>query len=210
VDGFVLTGGNSKYGGAIALRNGAAPLLKNLVVHSNSGTYGGAVFCHSASPVMRNMLIANNEAEGGGAIYCITGASPFISKTTLVHNTAKFGAAIAALDGSAPTVDRCLVANHSGGIAFHTQDEGSKIVISCSDLWANGPQDLDAESGQTMKLRDNISEDPLFLAPEEMDFTPALRSPVLSLERCGRIGALHSRIHPEFFHSESLHEHHEH
>jgi hypothetical protein len=194
MDGFIITGGEAKQGGAFTLRNGAKPDLRNLVIHSNKATYGGGLFCHASSPTISNCLLAGNEGELGAAIYCVSGSSPVIRNTTIAENRGGAGAAIAAAVGSSPTVERSIIAGHSDPSALFIQDQASGVVISCCDLWDNEVPQYGGVGEEVIELRDNISADPLFSDPSAMDFTPAQDSPVLSVPNCGAIGAEHSRV----------------
>ena len=194
LDGFVITGGSAKFGGGLAFRNSASPLLRNLIIHSNLASYGAAIYCNASSPILRDVLIANNEGDAGGALYCVSGASPLVSNATIVANKGKYGAAIVAMEGSSPIIERSIIANHSEGTAIYSQGESAQMVLSCCDLWGNDPSDYGGLADLSAELRDNIAEDPLFKNPSEMDFTPGAASPVLSLEGCGRIGSRHARV----------------
>ena len=194
LDGFVITGGSGKYGAGLVLRNSSSPLLRNLVIHSNSATYGPGIFCHASSPIIRNTLIARNQAQSGGGIYCTVGSSPLIVNSTIVENEAEHGAALAALEGSTPILDRSIIANHSGGSAIFAQGDAARVIMSCCDIWGNEADNYGGTAEKGAELRDNVSVDPEFRMPSEMDYTPAEGSPVLSLEGCGAIGTRYARI----------------
>ncbi len=193
-DGFVLTGGQGKYGAGLVLRNGSSPLIRNLIIHSNSAEYGPGIFCHSASPVIRNVLIANNKAQSGAGIYCTLGSSPLISYSTIAGNEGLRGSALAALEGSTPILDRTIISGNSGGPAIFAQGTAAKVIMSCCNLWGNDPENYGGTAEKGADLRDNISTDPSFTMPGEMDYTPGEGSPVLSVTGCGRIGARSARV----------------
>jgi hypothetical protein len=193
-DGFVITGGSSKQAGTVALRNGSSPMLRNLIIHSNDAAYGGGIFCHSSSPVIRQVLIAGCEAESGGGIYCVLGSSPLIVNSTIVGNSAEHGAAIAVLDGSSPIIDRSIIADNSGGSTIFAQGEAAKLLMTCCDLWGNTGADYGGTAERGSELRDNVLVNPAFSNPDEMDYTPAEGSPVLSLQGCGAIGTRNARV----------------
>jgi hypothetical protein len=194
LDGFVLTGGTSKQGGGITLRNGAKPVLSNLIIHSNTASYGGGIFCNSSSPTISNCLIAGNEGDLGGGVYCTSGSSPIITNTTIVGNRAPVGAAVAAAAGSFPAIERSIIADHPDPSSIYTQDRESGIAVSCCDLWQNETPQYGGVTGEGAELRGNISEDPQFTNPSGMDFTPKAGSPVLSVPDCGSIGPECARI----------------
>jgi hypothetical protein len=194
LDGFVLTGGSGKQGGGIWLRKGSAPALRNLIIHSNSADYGGGIFCHASSPIIREVLIVANEADYGGGITCMAGSSPVIVRATIVGNRAETGAAIFAGSGSSPAVENSIIADHSDSSAIYAQEEASMILLSCCDLWSNATPQYGGQAEDSANLRSNMSDDPRFLNPEEMDFTPAPGSPVLSVDGCGRIGTRFGRV----------------
>ena len=202
LDGFVITGGNAKQGGAITLRNGACPVLSNLILYANKATYGGAIFCHSSSPLISNCLIASNTGESGGALYCVSGSSPLITNTTIVANHGRVGCAVAAMVGSLPTIEKSIVAGHEEPSAIYVQDRDSGLAISCSDLWGNRDPQYAGIAEEVVKLRDNISENPGFRDAEAMDFSPLPDSPVLSVPGCGAIGTAYPKIPREAIETE--------
>lgn len=193
-DGFVITGGQGKYGAGIALRNGSSPLLRNLIVHSNSADYGAGIMCISASPIIRNVLVAANQAQTGAGIYCMVGSSPLISRSTMAGNEAERGSALAVLEGSTPIIDHSIIAGNSGGPAIFAQGTAAKVIMSCCNLWGNNPEDFGGTAEKGAEIRDNISTDPAFKMPSEMDYTPAEGSPVLSVTNCGALGASHAKV----------------
>ena len=197
LDGFVITGGSGKFGGGIALRNGASPMLRNLIIHSNTAQFGGGIACHAASPVIRNVLIARNKAETGGGIFCSTGSSPRIANVTIADNEAENGAGICVLRGSSPYVENSIIAYHADGAAIYNSDPGSRTTLTCCDLWMNMPTDFSAGADEFAILRDNLADDPQFVDPDNMDYTLKPASPALAPSDCGRMGSKVGRIPPE-------------
>jgi len=194
LDGFVITNGSSKQGGGMRFRNGARPVLRNLIIHSNAATYGAGIFCHASSPTITDCLIAGNDGDMGGAIYCTTGSSPVISSTTIVANHGRIGSAIAVSIGSSPTIERSIIADHPQPSSIYAQDKDAGITLSCCNLWQNEDPQYGGIPEQITELRDNISEDPQFRNLAEMDFTPLEGSPVFSVPNCGGIGSEHHRV----------------
>jgi hypothetical protein len=197
LEGFVITGGATALGAGIACRNGSSPVLQNLIIHSNSGKFGGGIGCHSSSPVIRNVLIAKNKGEAGGGIFCFKGASPLISNVTLVANEAQQGAAVYSKDGSSPFVERSIIAYHHEGNAVYVADPSAGISVACCDLWSNGEEDYGGETGEAFTLRDNVTEDPEFVAPDALDYRLKPGSPLVSTETCGRLGSRFGRLTAE-------------
>jgi len=212
-DGFVITGASGKYGAGVVLRNGSSPLLRNLIIHSNKADHGAGIFCHASSPLIRQVLIAGCEALSGGAIYCMAGSSPLIVNSTIVGNRAQHGAALSMLDGSSPIIDRSIIADNSGGSTIFAQGEGARLIMTCCDLWGSTGSDYGGTAEKGSELRDNVFVDPVFTGPDQMDYTPAPGSPVLSLESCGAIGTRHARVtafghgHDHSGHNHSGHNH---
>jgi hypothetical protein len=194
LDGFVITGGGGKFGGGIALRAGASPMLRNLIIYGNTAEFGGGIACHGASPVIRDVLIARNEAETGGGIFCSTGSSPRIANVTLVDNEAENGGAICVIKGSSPYIENSVIAYHADGNAIYNSDPGSRISLTCSDLWSNLPSDFSPSAEDMAILRDNLADDPAFVDPDNMDYTLSSGSPALSSADCGRMGSKVGRI----------------
>ena len=194
LDGFVITGGAGKSGAGIALTNSSSPVLRNLIIHSNSATYGGAMSCRSSSPRIEDVLIAGNRANSGGGIFCSSGASPHLCNVTLAGNQAGHGSAIYASEGSSPYVENSIIADHQQGYGVFTADGSSCISLSCCNLWSNQPDDVGGSAKEPVVLKDNISEDPGFVDPSNMDYSVSADSPMLAVEGCGRIGAKQAKV----------------
>ena len=189
LDGFIITGGQARFGGAISLRNGSSPKLSNLILDANKATYGGAIACHASSPVIRNVLIINNIAEQtGGAIHCMEGSSPLISHVTFYGNEAEHGGAIFAKVGSCPFIEKCIIAYHPRGNAIFCSDLSSKAILACSLLWKNSPGDYGGDAEKAITLKHVYNENPKFVDPEKGNFAVERTSPALSHD-CGKIGS---------------------
>ena len=71
--GFTITGGLDENGGGVYCDNGAAPILRNLVLCNNTALErGGAVYVQdTASPTLLHVTVYGNLAvESGGGLYC--------------------------------------------------------------------------------------------------------------------------------------------
>ncbi|MFK7800679.1 MAG: hypothetical protein AB8G95_03510 [Anaerolineae bacterium] len=106
LDGFTLTGGFTKSGGAdYQERDGAAirfieyasPILRNLVIVGNiSKDDGGAIhFLHNSSPILENVYVESVKSEDfGGGIYFESNNNPTFSNVTVIGTQGKHSAGI--------------------------------------------------------------------------------------------------------------------
>ncbi|MFH1312064.1 MAG: right-handed parallel beta-helix repeat-containing protein [Candidatus Eisenbacteria bacterium] len=193
-DGFVITGASGKSGGGIALTSSSSPILRNLIIHSNTATYGGGISCRASSPTIQDVLITGNSASAGGGIYCATGASPLITNTTIAGNKSSHGGGIFATEGASPYIEKSIIAGHDDGHAVFMTDATSRVSLSCCDLWSNLPADFGGITLEPALFKDGISEDPGFADPSKMDYALTPGSPALAVEGCGRIGAKHATV----------------
>ncbi len=191
LDGFVIRGANARFGAGIALRNGSSPKLTNLIIDSNTASYGGGIACHASSPVIRNVIFVNNSAETGGGIHCMEGSSPWISNVTFYGNKATYGGAIFAKVGSCPFIEKSVIANTLEGSAIYCSDVSSKAILACSLLWKNLPGNYGGDAEQAITLKHVYEEDPQFADPAKGDFSFPKDSP-LATHSCGRMGMVFS------------------
>ena len=168
ITGFVLTGGQAMRGGGAFFWGGAKPRIEYCVFAGNSGT------------------------QAGGAISCYEGANPRISNCTFAANTAPEGSAIEFLTNSQTlTIDNSILAFNGSGEAVSCGDLSS-VSLACCDVYGNGGGDwvgcLAGQDGND----GNISEDPLFCAPDSLDFELYEDSPCTEENDpiCLQIGAL--------------------
>lgn len=193
-DGFVITGANAFFGGAIALRNGSSPRLSNLIIYKNRAEYGGGIACHASSPIIRNVLIVENEAEAGGGIHCMDGASPRIISATIVGNRAQYGGGLFVKFNSSPSIEKTIIAKNSDG-AIYSDDESCWVLTQCSILWENQPENWKGKASQTVVLDDVETADPMFEDPSMRDFSLKPDSPATK-KKCGKIGSSITRLPP--------------
>ena len=130
------------------------------------------IYCYGASPTVTRCTLANNTtgircesssptitnctifASSGCGIYC-ENSSPTITNSTLVNN----GSGISCHNSSSPTVTNCIVWGNGDDL------------FSCSTTYSCIS---DGDTGEG-----NISADPLFLYPENVDYHIAFDSPCI-------------------------------
>jgi hypothetical protein len=111
-----------------------------------------------------------------------------------VANEAPHGAAIYSKDGASPFVEKSIIAHHEAGNAVYVGDPSAGISVACCDLWSNGENDFGPGAAEAFTLRDNMTEDPKFADPDNLDFRLDSGSPLLSTETCGRLGSRIGRM----------------
>ncbi len=107
LDGFTLTGGDSRHGGGVSCIS-TAPTLSNCIIKDNRVFYeernyydwgdytyffdgcGGGIYCENASPVLNNCVIAGNTSDFGGGVYCSKNSFLVLNACTIRENSAYY------------------------------------------------------------------------------------------------------------------------
>lgn len=121
LDGFIITAGQSGYGGGIFNRNGS-PTFNNLVIIDNQATYGAGVYNGYGSPAFNNCIIRRNRSGYyGGGIYN-DGSSSVLTNVLFFENSAyAIGAAIFNTENSgSPEFINVTVSNSNSTTAIHS------------------------------------------------------------------------------------------
>lgn len=112
LDGFTLTAGkalNTTSSGGIYNKD-VSPLLRNLLIISNTASNGAGMYNDGGSPQLFNVAIVNNVAsDKGGGIYN-NGAIPVLTNVTIAGNSASTAKAFYnATAGSVPVLNNSIV-----------------------------------------------------------------------------------------------------
>ena len=182
-------------GGGIFCLSNAPTIIDNILVENiTSGGWGGGIYCANASPTIINNILIRNSApnlqygRGGGiALYA---SSPTISNNTLSENASPNGGGIYLKHYYSyieNTIEKTIIvfSTQGGAVSCITVSP----ILTCCDVYGNIGGDwagcLEGQYG----IDGNISEDPLFCDPGNMNFYLCSNSTCLHGE-CGQIGAL--------------------
>ena len=157
--------------------------LINLIIKENSAVAGGGI---SGSPIMKNVVVCDNYAsDSGGGIY----GSPTMNNVIIYNNTADFwGGGIYCGFNRSPYMVNVVVSNNISNINCGNGIYLNPILVNCI-IWGNPPQDISVFSDslestysniQDGWIEGNISEDPLFIDPENGDFHLQTNSPCIN------------------------------
>lgn len=92
VEGVAITGGGGARGGGVSVRNGAAPTLRNLVIHGNTASdWGGGVAVAGGDPLLEGVTIRNNSSRAGAAL-ALGSQSRATVRNSMIENNAASGA----------------------------------------------------------------------------------------------------------------------
>lgn len=183
------------FGGGLVCWALSSPVLNDCMIWENiANLFGGGIYCDGgSSPALIECTISGNDAtQCGGGLYCGGNTLAALTKCTLTMNSAGVGGGIYCDSNAAPTLANVIVAFSENGEAIHCDDDGTP-TLTCCDVYGNAGGDwVDCISGQ-FGVDGNISEDPLFCNPENVDFTIRSDSPCAPFsppnEECDLIGA---------------------
>lgn len=133
-----MTGNASKFGGAVAIRDGVVSMLDNLV-RDNQAKDGGGLHVDGAAEqtvIANNWLVSNAAKVRGGGAYI--GAVPFFTANTVAGNASVSGGGIY-VHGCAPIVTNCILWGNLGDEVL------GEATVSYSNVWggADGPGNID-------------------------------------------------------------------
>jgi parallel beta-helix repeat protein len=152
-------------GGLLFWGTSSNSAIEDCIISGNSAAdNGGGIYIDRSTPIIKNCIINNNSANWGAGIYSYSWVNPFIVNTTITGN----------------------IASYSGG-AFGAEDGHSSFFNSI--LWNNSPDEIYTEyynpeinycdiKGGYPGLG-NIDQEPLFVDPENEDFSLQSESPCI-------------------------------
>ncbi len=141
IDGFVLTNGQTEYGGGIKCIAGDGMVIQNNRIYRNTGQIaGGGIFIESSSNVeIRRNTIRENNAGSGAGMACFDGLDITIVNNIIVKNESlNLGAGLSLTRSSSLFINNTLVENNAfeGGAGIYCCDHSSIDILN-SILWAN-------------------------------------------------------------------------
>jgi predicted outer membrane repeat protein len=177
VTGNTVIGNEADDGGAILCYFLSSPTVASNVIRGNSAEHsGGAVLCErSCSPEVTNNVIADNSAGwSGGALYFDVGCSAILTNNTIARNSSRQYSAAVYCESSA-TIANNIVTGNSARYGGAMACDGRTALLTHNDVWGNTPEDYrGCEPGEG-----DISEDPLFVDPDNGDYHLAAASPCI-------------------------------
>ncbi len=146
LDGFTITNGYARYGGAIYC-GGVSPVIRNCIIRGNVAVYnGGGVY--GGMGIIANCVISGNvAADNGGGVADFDG---LITSCTIVGNAAQYGSGLYGCEGM---VSNCIVWDNRP--ADSLRYSSSVPVYSCVEAGSDGTGCIDS--------------DPCFLQPGHWD-----------------------------------------
>ena len=147
IDGFVITGGNTRDGSGAGVYCIVGAVVSNCVIGQNKVPcpygFGGGIMMAGQSPEIRNCEVIWNWAVNGGGIGLIQ-TNGVVKGCTIAHNRAKdFGGGCYAY-GETPRIENCEISDNSaedsGGGIFYQQilAKLTRCVITRNSARAGG------------------------------------------------------------------------
>lgn len=178
---------------AISLTYGSFLITGVSMINGNAGVGaggGGAMQVFGGNATLSNCVFARNTAVAGGALTS-GNANTTIAGCTFYANTAtdeEMGSAVfLGLIGSL-NMDHCIMSFGGGGGAVGSA--AWVVQLNCCDVFGNEGGDYVGHIAGQLGLNGNISEDPLFCDPVNLDLRVHSDSPCAPDGDCGLIGAL--------------------
>ncbi|MCK4412016.1 MAG: right-handed parallel beta-helix repeat-containing protein [Candidatus Eisenbacteria sp.] len=178
-------------GGAISIRDGSVPLIRQCVLIQNLADFGGGIYCRDSAPTIENCVFGGNTgAIRGAGFYNHLSAGATLHNCTFYANSSLLGSAISCRRGTIEGFN-CILFSCTGGDPAHCDD--GDILLSCCDIFENETGDWVGCIADQYGQAGNFSADPRMCDPENGDYhllsdSPCAPSPLRS-HRCGLIGA---------------------
>ncbi|MBD3237932.1 MAG: hypothetical protein GF330_14630 [Candidatus Eisenbacteria bacterium] len=153
----------------------------------NTAATGGALrLVYQSDFQITASCFHDNSAGYGGALSADENCAPVLTSVTIFRNAATTdGAGISAHDGSSVTLENSILSHSTSGAATYCVGGGT-VTATCCDVYGNDGGDWTAcLSGQLGG--DNISQDPLYCDPDELQLNLQVGSPCDA--GCGLMGA---------------------
>ncbi|MBD3348013.1 MAG: hypothetical protein GF400_02310, partial [Candidatus Eisenbacteria bacterium] len=191
VAGFTVTGGYPDGPGGGMHFDASSASVSDCIVTGNTASYGGGVYITGRStPVLEGCVLTSNEASfGGGAVACSGESEPEIMSCTIAGNGAPEGAALHTAGSSLALMGDCILAFSTFGEAVSCTTGGAADIF-CTDIYGNYGGDWVGCVSDQAGENGNFSLDPMFCAPESLNYRLQEGSPCSDPPGCGLVGAL--------------------
>jgi len=151
---------------------------------------GGGIGCTNGDLTVFGCVLTGNSSPSGAALWGQSSSIQIVS-TTMARNAASLDAVVVFDACHQLGVLNSIIAFSSDGAAIFSS--GAVPILGCCDLYANSDGDWTGSIADQYGIDGNISEDPLFCAPELGDLTIAVSSPCAPFtppnEECDLVGA---------------------
>ncbi|MBI5837610.1 MAG: hypothetical protein HZB25_10220 [Candidatus Eisenbacteria bacterium] len=166
-------------GGGIYCGAGCSLAFDYDVFHSNHAARGGAMYLGCAGPSGRPLPAALTAASPASA-GLVCSQVQVINNTLYANVATTAGSGLAFNDAVRATVLYNIVALGQGGYGMNCLDLRSSVDARCNDVWKNTPADWAPGCAPAS----NLSINPLFCVPEQLDFRLCENSP-MAAAGCG-------------------------
>lgn len=184
-------------GGGIFMVYASHPTLENVTITNNTcnDSGGGIALYTNNNPILNNVVISNNTSSYGGGMW-IQDSSPTLSRVAITGNyTLNFGGGIIISESSLSLINVTIADNianeNGGGILIDL----SEVDIINSIMWGNSPysfvpaqaeywpdvsfSNIESATGTSVEGIGNIHAEPLFVDPENDDYSLQEGSPCI-------------------------------
>jgi len=170
------------HGGGIYCKFDSNPEFIDVIFRENTSSYGAAMnFNDSSNPrIIRALITDNHSTNSSGAFSCGYDSHPVIINSTICNNTAST-AGVSYIYGSHPVFVNTIIWNNTPE-AFHFSDWeefSNSITIAYSDVQSGMDTITNSEFATINWLDGNIDSDPMFIDPENNDYSLNLDSPCI-------------------------------
>jgi len=142
-------------GGAIHLKNGSSPDIRNSLFRNNYATTGGgAIHCYNnVNTVFQNCYFVSNAADYGGAVF-VSSCGPEFSGSTIINNHAhKFGGAIYHSGGQFITFDE----TNRNSIYDNYADYAGLDFYTAADVYIPPVHDLSLDTASVASMNQHFA-----------------------------------------------------
>lgn len=141
---------------------------------------GGAINVHNGVLLLSECVFSANLAEGSGGALRLSNATTTVGRSTFYQNVSSAGSAIFTRSSSSEITQSILAFGlGSAAVICDSLFEENTISLECSDVFGNADGDYVGCLASYGVINDNISADPLFCAPGELDLFLMPSSPCL-------------------------------
>ncbi len=168
----------ARCGGGIGVFYAAPSITGCIFSHNEASENGGGLHFDHADITLERCLVVWNTARGdGGGVHC-NSSSPRIDRCTISHNgAAGSGGGVYAGFGSEPRVTASIISFSVHGEGVYCYPSHADVVLHCCNLFGNERGDYGGAIFNQTGRNGNISLDPVFCDPGEMEFGIGNTSP---------------------------------
>ncbi|MBT4331705.1 MAG: right-handed parallel beta-helix repeat-containing protein [Candidatus Cloacimonetes bacterium] len=181
LDEILIYDNYAENGGGVFLNNSSLTMTNVSILNNVASYSGGGIYMVQSSTLSQNCIIAENYGWTGGAVYCWDTSTLMLGNSILYNNDAKVADGIFMMNGcEGELMNSIMWDNGDVEIMFASIDLENRMIMAYSNIDGYDNKIITANNGEIVWIDGNISSNPVFVNPNNLDFHLSVISPCIN------------------------------